>query len=166
VERLQFTIYPSPVGKLRIVCDSIAVREIRFEDRNTRHALPEHWIRGGSLCDRVVSQLEAYFAGQRQSFDLPLAPVGTSFQQQVWQALWDIPYGETTTYGELARRVNRPTAPRAVGAANGRNPISIVVPCHRVLGSKGALTGYGGGLEAKGRLLALEGVTLSARYQS
>jgi len=163
MEMLRYAIHDSPIGKLRIVCDTRAVRAIRFEDGNTRHTLPKQCVRGGPLCDRVVAELEEYFAGQRRSFDLPLAPKGTSFQQQVWRALLKIPYGETTTYGELARRIKRPNASRAVGAANGSNPISIVIPCHRVLGSNAALTGYGGGLEAKQRLLALEGGAIATR---
>lgn len=105
---------------------------------------------------RVRTQLEEYFAGDRTAFDLPLAPAGTPFQLTVWAALGEIPYGETIDYGELARRIDRPTASRAVGAANGRNPISVVVPCHRVIGSTGTLTGYGGGVERKQALLDLE----------
>ncbi|WP_108666467.1 methylated-DNA--[protein]-cysteine S-methyltransferase [Euzebya rosea] len=105
---------------------------------------------------RVRIQLEEYFTGDREAFDVPLAPAGTPFQLTVWRALRDIPYGETIDYGELARRIGRPTASRAVGAANGRNPISIVVPCHRVIGSTGTLTGYGGGVERKQALLDLE----------
>jgi methylated-DNA-[protein]-cysteine S-methyltransferase len=101
-------------------------------------------------------QLGEYFAGNRNTFDLPLAAVGTPFQRRVWDALRKIPYGETISYGELARRVGQPTAARAVGLANGKNPISIVVPCHRVIGSSGKLIGYGGGLGRKQTLLALE----------
>ena len=103
------------------------------------------------------AQLEDYFAGRRRTFDLPLAPVGTPFQRRVWEALREIPYGETVSYGVLAARLGQPGAGRAVGLANGQNPISIVIPCHRVIGAGGALTGYGGGLERKRWLLALEG---------
>jgi methylated-DNA-[protein]-cysteine S-methyltransferase len=102
------------------------------------------------------AQLDAYFAGELERFELPLAPRGTEFQRGVWEALLEIPYGSTTTYSELARAIGRPSACRAVGAANGRNPLAVIVPCHRVLGSAGALTGYGGGLERKRRLLSLE----------
>ncbi len=165
MEELQFTIHPSPVGKLRIVCDATAVREIRFEGKNTHHALPENCTNGSPLCDMTIAQLEEYFAGERKTFDLPLMPAGTPFQQQVWRALRDIPYGETIAYGELARLINRPNASRAVGAANGRNPISIVTPCHRVIGSNQALTGYGGGLDAKQQLLTIEGVTIPSPQQ-
>ncbi|HEV3000767.1 MAG TPA: methylated-DNA--[protein]-cysteine S-methyltransferase [Solirubrobacteraceae bacterium] len=101
-------------------------------------------------------QLGEYFAGERRAFDLPLAPAGTPWQRAVWAALLEVPYGETVTYAELAARAGRPGAARAAGAANGRNPISVVVPCHRVIGTSGSLTGYGGGLDAKGWLLALE----------
>jgi methylated-DNA-[protein]-cysteine S-methyltransferase len=104
----------------------------------------------------TVRQLRAYFAGELREFDLPLAPAGTPFQLRVWRELRNIPYGQTISYGELARRVGSPKGSRAVGLANGANPISIVVPCHRVIGSSGKLTGYGGGLENKARLLALE----------
>ena len=106
--------------------------------------------------DDVVGQLEEYFAGRRRQFDLPLAPAGTPFQQRVWRALLDVPYGETISYGELASRIGQPTASRAVGLANGSNPLPIVIPCHRVIGASGKLTGYGGGLPIKQQLLALE----------
>ncbi len=104
----------------------------------------------------AASQLRSYFAGELQEFDLPLAPEGTPFQREVWEQLCRIPYGETISYGELARRIGNPKACRAVGLANGSNPISIVIPCHRVIGSNGKLTGYGGGLATKEKLLALE----------
>jgi methylated-DNA-[protein]-cysteine S-methyltransferase len=104
----------------------------------------------------VRRQLDAYFAGRLRVFELPLAPQGTEFQRTVWDALLRIPYGETTSYGALARSLGKPEASRAVGLANGRNPIPIVIPCHRVIGSGGSLTGYGGGLDLKRRLLALE----------
>ena len=100
--------------------------------------------------------MRAYFAGERQTFDLPLAPRGTEFQQSVWSALQQIPYGETTTYSTIAERIGRPAAVRAVGAANGANPIPIVIPCHRVIGASGSLTGFGGGLDVKRQLLAME----------
>ena len=105
----------------------------------------------------AAAQLEAYFAGELERFELPLAPSGTAFQRGVWDALAEIPYGRTTTYSELAARIGRPSAWRAVGAANGRNPLPVIVPCHRVIGASGGLTGYGGGLERKRLLLALEG---------
>jgi methylated-DNA-[protein]-cysteine S-methyltransferase len=112
--------------------------------------------RDDSLLTEVVTQLEEYFAGRRIAFDLPMTMVGTPFQRTVWRALCDIPFGETVSYGELAGRIGQPTASRAVGLANGRNPISIIVPCHRVIGANGSLTGYGGGLARKQHLLAFE----------
>jgi methylated-DNA-[protein]-cysteine S-methyltransferase len=105
-------------------------------------------------------QLTDYFAGRRREFDVPLAPAGTEFQLATWRALQDVPFGETISYGELARRMGRPRAVRAVGTANGANPIAIIVPCHRVIGADGTLTGYGGGLDTKRRLLSLEGAML------
>jgi methylated-DNA-[protein]-cysteine S-methyltransferase len=113
-------------------------------------------IRDEALLKRPRARLQAYFAGELRDFELPLAAAGTPFQQSVWRALCDIPYGETISYGELARRIGQPKAARAVGLANGQNPIAIVVPCHRVIGADGSLTGYGGGLERKRWLLAHE----------
>lgn len=110
----------------------------------------------GDGCGEVVRQVEEFFAGRRTAFDLPLAPEGTEFQQRVWAALREIPYGETVGYGELADRIGRPGAARAVGRANATNPIAVVVPCHRVVGADGRLTGYAGGVDRKARLLALE----------
>jgi methylated-DNA-[protein]-cysteine S-methyltransferase len=122
-------------------------------------SIPEEWELDESfpLLRRAAEQLEAYFEGRRQSFSLPLAPVGTPFQRRVWAELQRIPFGETITYSALARRAGRPKAIRAAGAANARNPISIAIPCHRVLGKDGSLTGYGGGLAKKRALLDLEG---------
>ncbi|WP_018500302.1 methylated-DNA--[protein]-cysteine S-methyltransferase [Parafrankia discariae] len=113
-------------------------------------------VPGGAVLQDAADQLAEYFAGRRTSFDLPLNPTGTDFQRKVWKALCDIPYAETISYGELAHRLGQPGASRAVGLANGRNPISIIVPCHRVIGANGSLTGYGGGLERKRHLLAFE----------
>jgi methylated-DNA-[protein]-cysteine S-methyltransferase len=136
----------SPIGPLTIATDDEGrLREVRF---------------GGDDAPgdgEAARQLREYFAGARKTFDLELAPRGTPFQLDVWKALCEVPYGETITYAELARRIGRPNAVRAVGAANGANPIPIIVPCHRVIGSNGTLTGYGGGIERKQFLLALEG---------
>jgi methylated-DNA-[protein]-cysteine S-methyltransferase len=117
---------------------------------------PPGAVRDDAGFARVRVQLEEYFAGRRREFDVPLAPVGTAFQQRVWDELQRVEYGRTISYAELAARIGRPTAIRAAGAANGRNPISILIPCHRVIGSSGSLTGYSGGLEAKRLLLELE----------
>jgi methylated-DNA-[protein]-cysteine S-methyltransferase len=123
-----------------------------------RHETPraEGAVRDGDPLREARRQLEEYFAGERREFSLTLEPAGTDFQRRVWQALRGIPYGATMSYGELARRIGNPRAVRAVGLANGANPISIIVPCHRVIGADGSLTGYGGGLERKRFLLALE----------
>jgi methylated-DNA-[protein]-cysteine S-methyltransferase len=114
------------------------------------------WREDRRFLEETIRQLRAYFSGALESFSLPLAPEGTPFQLEVWRRLCDIPYGETISYGELARRIGHPKASRAVGLANGTNPIPIVIPCHRVIGSNGKLTGYGGGLPIKEKLLALE----------
>ena len=114
------------------------------------------WTKDSTPFAEPIRQLRAYFAGELEAFDLPLAPQGTPFQLKVWNRLCDIPYGETISYGELARRIGNPNASRAVGLANGSNPIPIIIPCHRVIGSNGKLTGYGGGLPIKEKLLALE----------
>jgi methylated-DNA-[protein]-cysteine S-methyltransferase len=114
------------------------------------------WEPDDEAFPEAVGQLEAYFAGERTDFELPLDLVGTAFQRRVWEALLTIPYGETRSYGEIARQIGAPSASRAVGLANGHNPIGIIVPCHRVIGSNGSLTGYGGGLDRKRALLALE----------
>lgn len=147
----------SPVGKLVIAADDAGVRHIRFE--RERHPIRRtgDWQRDAARLAFVRVQLEEYFAGTRRTFDLPLAPVGSPFQLRVWEALRDIPYGRTVSYSEVARRMADPESVRAVGAANGRNPLPIVVPCHRVIGADGSLVGFGGGLPRKRWLLAHEG---------
>ena len=147
----QWLVLPSPVGELTLVEEHGALTGLYF---GTRCLLGE---KGTSpLLEEAARQLQEYFAGCRREFSLPLAPRGTEFQRQVWHALEGIPYGETRTYGEIARAIGKPKACRAVGMANHRNPLSILVPCHRVVGADGSLTGYGGGLEAKQFLLELE----------
>lgn len=147
---------PSPVGELMLITDGSALTGLYMQ--NDKHAARrEKAIRDDVKLRDAIEQLQAYFEGRLRDFDLPFAATGTPFQQRVWTALCDIPYGETISYGELARRIGQPTASRAVGLANGQNPISIIVPCHRVIGANGTLTGYGGGLERKRWLLAHEG---------
>jgi len=146
---LDFVTMRSPVGVLRLFAALDQLVALCFEDRPA----PEGVRRRTAVLDDAVAQLAEYFAGRRRDFALDLAPRGTGFQQLVWQSLLRIPHGETRSYGELARAIGRPAASRAVGAANGQNPIAIIVPCHRVIGSSGALTGYGGGLDAKRWLL-------------
>jgi|SRR4051794_12865441 len=147
------TIIESPVGELSLASDGEALTALHFGRAVEAGGTPD------ALLEAACDQLEAYFAGERTSFDLPLRLDGTAFQREVWAALCGIPYAETIDYGELARRVGRPGAARAVGLANGRNPVAIVVPCHRVIGASGTLTGYGGGLERKRALLELEART-------
>ena len=151
-----FSTFDSPVGELLLVGDDEGLRGLYLPGHRRGPRVGDGWRRDDAALAAVRAQLAEYFSGERRAFDLPLAPAGTPFQLEVWDALGRIPYGETRGYGDLARELGRPGAARAVGAANGRNPISIVVPCHRVVGSTGTLTGYAGGLEAKERLLALE----------
>jgi len=146
------TIIDSPVGELTLAGDGEHLTELHFG----RDGEPTG---EDAVLVAAREQLHAYFAGKRRSFELPLRPAGTDFQREVWAALREIPYAETIDYGELARRIGRPGAARAVGAANGRNPLAIVVPCHRVIGADGSLTGFGGGLETKRALLELEART-------
>ncbi len=145
----------SPVGALFAAVSEGAVVELSFLG-DEQPSPPVGWIRDDGACDELRSQLEQYFAGERREFDIEIAPDGTEFQMQVWTALRSIPYGRTASYGEIAARIGRPRAVRAVGGANNANPISIIVPCHRVIGADGSLTGYGGGLGTKATLLALE----------
>jgi methylated-DNA-[protein]-cysteine S-methyltransferase len=149
-----YSTVPSPIGELMLCGDDASLTALH---------LPGHWAKPGAGWRRddarfadVARQLEEYFAGERTTFDIPMRMQGGPFEREVWAELLQIPYGETASYGEIARRVGKPHASRAVGAANGRNPIAIIVPCHRVIGSDGTLTGYGGGLERKRALLDLE----------
>jgi methylated-DNA-[protein]-cysteine S-methyltransferase len=147
---------PTPIGKLLLVADRQGLREIWFETGKHRKAPDPAWRHDPARLAFARTQLQEYFAGERTRFDLPLHPLGTNFQVTVWQALAEIPYGSTISYGELAQRIGQPLAVRAVGAANGRNPLPIVLPCHRVIGANGSLTGFGGGLPTKRFLLAME----------
>ncbi|WP_407946791.1 methylated-DNA--[protein]-cysteine S-methyltransferase [Parahaliea maris] len=155
---LKTLTFESPIGPLQLVSNGRALTAIHFPDQHQ----PASPAPEDAVLTRAATQLEEYFAGQRRQFDLPLAGNGTPFQQCVWQALREIPHGELRSYADIARSIGRHKAVRAVGAANGRNPLPIVVPCHRVIGSNGTLTGYAGGLKIKRQLLALEGVTAFA----
>jgi methylated-DNA-[protein]-cysteine S-methyltransferase len=146
----------SPIGRLLLVGDANGLARIEFDDARQGRCLRPEWQRGGAALDAALAQLAEYFDGRRLAFELALAPRGTAFQREVWQQLLQIPYGDTWSYGRIARRLERPEASRAVGAANGANPLPIVVPCHRVIGSNGALTGFGGGLPTKQWLLQHE----------
>lgn len=153
----------TPIGRLVIEGDDVAITRIHLPDGTASDGTAPGGAGGATPpLHRAVEQLEEYFAGERTTFSLPLAPHGTGFQLAVWRALADIPYGETVTYGELAARVGRPAAFRAVGQANGANPIPIVYPCHRVVAAGSRLGGYAGGLDVKRRLLALEGSVAAA----
>lgn len=158
-DRRHLVLEPTPVGPLTLVALGEALVAVWMEDQRHHPGAVAHGDPASTddpVLARAARQLEEYFAGRRTDFDLPLAPEGTEFQRRVWAELLQIPYGETVTYGELARRLDNPTGSRAVGLANGRNPLGIVVPCHRVVGAGGNLTGYGGGLPRKRLLLDLE----------
>lgn len=146
----------SPLGPLLLASDGEVLTGVFLENHRHGPTVDASWTRDAAPFRAVREQLEAYFAGDLHTFSVPTNATGTPFQQSVWAALADIPYGATESYGALARRLGDAGAVRAVGAANGRNPLSIVVPCHRVVGADGSLTGYGGGIENKRRLLALE----------
>jgi len=153
---VEYAWMESPVGRLLIAGDDAGLRRILFEQGRSVVRPEPGWRENASAFGEAIRQLKAYFAGALREFALPLAPEGTPFQQRVWHELLEIPYGTTISYGELARRLGDAGASRAVGLANGSNPIAIVIPCHRVIGSNGKLTGYGGGLKTKEWLLALE----------
>jgi methylated-DNA-[protein]-cysteine S-methyltransferase len=153
---LVYTLEPSPIGELVLVSDGRALRGLYMQEGRMPVVVQPEWERSEAPFGAVRTQLQEYFARERTTFDVPLALEGSPFQRRVWNALLEIPYGTTTSYGELARRIGKPAAARAVGLANGRNPVAVIVPCHRVIGADGSLTGYGGGLERKQHLLRLE----------
>lgn len=153
----RYTTLESPIGPLLLAADDTGLRLIEFPSPRHRARRGENWQAGlTDILSAACAQLAEYFAGRRRQFDLPLAPRGTPFQCRVWDALATIPYGGTVSYRQLATQLGQPTATRAVGAANGRNPLPIVLPCHRVIGADGRLTGFGGGLPTKEYLLNLE----------
>jgi methylated-DNA-[protein]-cysteine S-methyltransferase len=158
---LSYRTLSTPLGDITAVADEDGLTQVILagDDGSVLAEATE----GGPIVDAAATQLAEYFAGERMAFDVPLTPQGTEFQQTVWKALGDVPFGTTATYGEIARAIGQLTATRAVGAANGRNPIPIIIPCHRVIGASGELTGYsgGGGIETKRRLLDHESGTLS-----
>jgi methylated-DNA-[protein]-cysteine S-methyltransferase len=153
---LRYTSMHSPIGELLLLGDGDALCGLYMQEGRKPVEIAPRWERSAAPFADVQAQLREYFAGERVAFDTPLAMSGTPFERRVWRALTDIPYGETVSYGEIATRVGQPSAARAVGLANGRNPIAVIVPCHRVIGANGTLTGYGGGLERKRLLLELE----------
>ena len=159
-----FCYLESPIGRLMLTTDGTALTGLYMNlYRNKPSKLPglsDEWIQNATIdpLPAAARQLKEYFAGKRREFDLPLQMAGTEFQQRVWRELTKIPFGETRSYGQLAKRLNNPNGSRAVGLANGRNPIAIIVPCHRVIGADGSLTGFGGGIERKEWLLSHEGL--------
>jgi methylated-DNA-[protein]-cysteine S-methyltransferase len=155
-KQILYTTIESPIGELLLVGDQDALHGLYMQDGRKPKRIAPDWQASAAPFADVTTQLEEYFAGARTSFDVSLAAEGAPFEREVWHALEAIPYGKTVSYGEIARRVGQPTAARAVGTANGRNPIAVIVPCHRVIGADGSLTGYGGGLERKRLLLELE----------
>ena len=155
--RIHHLTMDSPVGRMIVVTENDALTRLEFSGRPHARGIPEEASVGSLLLNEVKRQLETYFSGALSAFDLPLLLQGTPFQQRVWQALLDIPFGATSSYSCLAAQIDRPAAVRAVGAANGLNPISIIVPCHRLIGANGHLTGYAGGQAAKRWLLRHEG---------
>jgi methylated-DNA-[protein]-cysteine S-methyltransferase len=150
-----YTTFASPVGPLLLMSDGTSLTGLHTDNDKHRPAVQFDWVRDDNVAPfaQAIAQLQAYFDGRLTEFDLPLAPQGTAFQMTVWRELCNIPFGETISYAELARRIDRPTASRAVGHSNARNPISIIVPCHRVIGADNSLTGYAGGLDRKRMLL-------------
>ena len=162
-----YTFIESPLQPLLLVSDGSALVGLYMSEHRYGPKIELDWVKDGQVepFTQAQEQLEAYFARELQDFTLPLAMHGTAFQKAVWQELQMVPYGVTTTYSDLARQIERPHSVRAVGQANAHNPISIIVPCHRVISSSGKLTGYGGGLERKAALLALEGVMLFPKSQ-
>ncbi|HWF24279.1 MAG TPA: methylated-DNA--[protein]-cysteine S-methyltransferase [Solirubrobacteraceae bacterium] len=156
-----YTIIPSPIGHLLLAGDGHTLEALHMQDGPRPTRLKPEWARDDDAFAPVRAQLDEYFTGARRRFDLILNPHGNPFELNVWGALQQIPYGETASYGELASRIGHPDAARAVGSANARNPIAVIVPCHRVIGADGSLTGYGGGLERKRLLLELEAGVLA-----
>src|SRR3954452_1006927 len=158
---MYYSTWQSPIGELMGVGDGRALHGLYMQDGRSAAKVRPGWARADEPLAAAREQLEEYFAGCRRGFDVPLEMAGSRFEQRVWQALREIPYGETASYGEIARRVGEADAARAVGVANARNPIAVIVPCHRVIGADGSLTGYGGGLDRKRLLLDLEAGVLT-----
>ena len=154
---MYYTTFESPIGPLLLAGDEEGLKYLNIWKGKKKIEVPDDWVENEDFFSEISRHLEAYFAGQLKAFEVKLAPEGTEFQKSVWRALCEIPYGETRTYKEIAISVGKPKAYRAVGLANNRNPISIIVPCHRVIGTNGKLTGYASGLDVKEFLLRLEG---------
>jgi methylated-DNA-[protein]-cysteine S-methyltransferase len=162
MNRTYWTAIDSPLGTLWLTADDVGLTALSMSERDASIAQESGWIRDDAPFVETRRQLDEYFGGVRREFDLPLQLLGTSFQREVWAALQDIPYGQVRSYRDIAEQIGRPTAARAVGAANGSNPVSVIVPCHRVVGVSGRLTGYAWGLDRKRALLRLESEHRSA----
>lgn len=162
---IYYDILPSPLGNLLLVADDSGLKQILFEDQNLLENIKDNWIKESSKLKPVSDQLISYFNKERTAFNVKLSPKGTAFQQQIWNQLLKIPYGQTCSYQDIALAINKPSACRAIGMANSKNPIPIIIPCHRVIGKNGKLTGYAGGLETKAKLLAIENINLSSRKE-
>ncbi|MDE5417278.1 methylated-DNA--[protein]-cysteine S-methyltransferase [Labilibaculum sp. DW002] len=163
-----YDILSSPIGNLLMVANENGLNKILFEDENQLNKIDDTWINDTDRLKEISNQLKAYFAKELTEFDLKLAPEGTAFQKQIWKQLQEIPFGEVCSYQDIALSINKPNACRAIGMANSLNPIPVIIPCHRVIGKNGKLTGYAGGLETKAKLLGLENIDLSnskSQYQ-
>ncbi len=154
--QMLYTTLASPIGELLLAGDGESLSHLHMLEAPRPFTAPAHWRRQNGSFPETTRQLSEYFAGERRDFDLRLTLHGNPFELRVWEALQEIPYGATASYGQIARTIGAPTAARAVGLANGRNPVAVIVPCHRVIGADGSLTGYGGGLPRKRYLLDLE----------
>ena len=151
-----YCYYDSPIGRMLLVGTEAELEELNFPNYTENKHVPREWTEDESVFTEPLRQLNEYFAGKRQEFNLAIAPQGTPFQQQVWRELCKIPFGETASYQTIAERMGKPKACRAVGMANGKNPLPIIIPCHRIIGKDGSMTGFGGGLALKRQLLDLE----------
>ncbi len=161
---MNYALLDTPVGPVAIVGDDSGLRHIDFRNGQRPLKIEKDWKRDDTVLKPALDQLTAYFAGELRRFDLPLAPEGTLFQKTVWKALQKILYGRVATYKQIAEKIGKPKAARAVGGANGRNPLPIVIPCHRIIGADGSLTGFSSGLQIKEQLLALEGVRMDYTF--
>lgn len=158
---IYYDILPSPVGNLLLVATDGGLKQILFEDKNQLENIKDNWSQEPIKLKPVADQLISYFNKERTTFEVKLSPEGTAFQQQIWNQLSEIPYGQTRSYQDIALAINKPSACRAIGMANSKNPIPIIIPCHRVIGKNGKLTGYAGGLETKAKLLEIENIDLT-----
>ncbi len=161
---IYYQYHKTAIGELLLAGDGDYLSLLGFPSGKMQRRHEQKWINDRAPFMEACSQLDAYFAAELKEFDLPLLPKGTAFQENVWKALTEIPYGETWSYGQLAAHIGKPKASRAVGAANGQNPIPVIIPCHRVIGSSGKLTGFGGGLKTKQYLLGLESELLAPSF--